>query len=127
MMAVLFPDAETAVVAYLRPALAANGYPTIFISNRRETQTLAVWVRRDGGPTLDGNRDAARMSINCYAAGPTDVNVSALARKVDALMRAAANGAPIIHTRRLSGPAPIPGTVPQRFLMFDVVLRGTNL
>jgi hypothetical protein len=53
--------------------------------------------------------------------------VSDLARKVDALVRAAPDGTPILHVQRLSGPSPVAGNQPQRMLMFDVIQRGTNL
>jgi hypothetical protein len=124
---VVFPDVELELCSYLRTTLADYGYPGIFVSNRRESQNVAVWVRRDGGPVLDKTRDAARVGINVYSAGATDAGVTALAATVAALMRAAPDGDPIVKVDQLSGPSPIPGSVPQRFMLFEVVTRGSDL
>jgi hypothetical protein len=124
---IVFQDIEMVLTTYLRTALAAHGYPGVYVSNRRQSQPVAVWIRRDGGPMLDPLRDAARVAVNVYSAGSTDANVSALTNKVSALMRAAPDGDPIVRVEQLSGPSPIAGTVPQRFLVFEVVHRGEEL
>jgi hypothetical protein len=124
---VIFPDVELAVIDYLRPALAANGYPGIRVANSYKGSDVEVWVRRDGGPTLDVVRESARVGVNVFAKGATDQPVSDLARLVSALMRAAADGEPIVRVTETSGPSPIPDTLPRRYLTFDVVVRGTDL
>ena len=101
---VVFPDVELYLTGHLRTALAAYGYPGIFVSNKRGTQTTAVWVRRDGGPTLDVVREAARVGINVYA--PTEQAVGDLARTVGALVRAAADGEPVVKVEQTGGPSP---------------------
>jgi len=126
-MPIIFSDIEMVLTSYLRTALAAHGYPGIYVSNRRQSQPVAVWIRRDGGPMLDPLRDAARVAVNVYSAGSTDENVSNLTNTVSALMRAAPDGNPIVRVTQLSGPSPIAGTVPQRFLVFEVVHRGEEL
>lgn len=122
---VIFPDVELWATGYLRTALAAHGYPGMFVSNRRETQTTAVWVRRDGGPTLDVVREAARLGVNVFA--PTEQAVGDLARTVSALLRAAADGAPVVKVIQPLGPSPIPNVTPQRYMTFEVTVRGTAL
>jgi hypothetical protein len=122
---IIFPDVELVITTYLREALAQYGYPDIFVSNRRETQTQAVWVRRDGGPALDVVREAARVGINVFDA--TEQKVANLALTVSALMRVAADGEPIVRVEQTSGPSPIADATPRRYLTFEVVTRGTEL
>lgn len=124
---IIFPDVELVLTGYLRGALAANGYPGIFVSNRRESQETAVWVRRDGGPTLDVVREAARVGINVYAS--KEQAATDLARTVSALMRAAADGDPIVRVEQSSGPSPIADetNIPRHYQTFEVWVRGTEL
>jgi hypothetical protein len=123
--AIIFPDVELEVTAYLRDALAANGYPDMFVSNRRETQPTAVWVRRDGGPVLDVVRESARLGVNVFA--PTEKAATDLARTVSALMRVAADGDPIVRVVQTSGPSPIADSTPRRYMTFEVTTRGSEL
>lgn len=127
MNPIIFPDVELHFTGYLRTALAAYGYPGTFVSNRRETQTTAVWVRRDGGPELDQVREAARLGINVYA--PTEQAVTNLARTVSALMRASADGNPVVKVEQSSGPSPIADETgkPRRYMTFEVWVRGATL
>lgn len=124
---VIFPDVELWATEHLRGALATYGYPGLFVSNERGTQGTAVWVRRDGGPTLDVVREAARLGINVYAA--TERAATELARTVSAIMRAAADGSPVVKVEQSSGPSPIAdGTgTPRRYMTFEVWVRGTTL
>lgn len=122
---VIFPDVELTLTSYLRTALAAHGYPGTFVSNARGTQAIAVWVRRDGGPVLDQIREAARVGVNVFA--PTEQAVINLARTVSALMRAAADGAPIVRVTQPTGPTPIADSTPRRYMTFEVTVRGSNL
>lgn len=122
---IIFPDVELTLTGYLRAALAANGYPGIFVSNARGTQATAVWVRRDGGPVLDQIRESARVGINVFA--PTEQAVTNLARTVSALMRAAADGSPIVRVTQPTGPTPIADASPRRYMTFEVVVRGTDI
>ena len=125
--AVIFPDVELVLTAYLRSALADHGYPAAFVSNRYVGRDVEVWVRRDGGPTLDAVRESARVGVNVFHAGATDQPVSDLARTVSALMRAAANGTPILRVTQSGGPSPIPDMLPRMYMTFDVVVRGTEI
>lgn len=124
---IVFPDVELVLTTYLRAALAAHGFPGVFVSNRRETQQTAVWVRRDGGPTLDVVREAARVGVNVFA--PTDKAATDLALTVAALMRVAADGTPILRVVQTAGPTPIAdGTsVQRRYMTFEVHVRGAAL
>jgi hypothetical protein len=122
---IVFPDVELEVTGYLRTALAAHGYPGIFVSNRRETQSTAVWVRRDGGPVLDVFRESARVGINVFAL--TEKAATDVARTVSALMRVAADGEPILRVSQSAGPTPIADSSPRRYMTFEVHVRGTEL
>ena len=123
--AVIFPDVELELTGYLRTALAANGYSGVFVSNRRESQATAVWVRRDGGPTLDQVRERARVAVNVFA--PTEQAATNLARTVSALMRAAPDGDPVVRVEQQTGPTPIADSTPRRYMLFDVTVRGASL
>lgn len=123
---VIFPDVELVLTGYLRTALASYGYPGMFVSNKRETQATAVWVRRDGGPALDVVRETARVGVNVYA--PTEAKVDALARTVAALLVAAPNGAPVVRVTQSSGPSGVPeANGSRRFMSFEVTVRGADL
>lgn len=124
---VIFPDVELWAAGYLRAALATHGYPGIKVSNRYGGEAVAVWVRRDGGPVLDQVRESARLGINVFHSGATDQDVSDLARTVSALMRAAADGDPVVRVAQQLGPSPVPDTYPRRYMTFDVTVRGSNL
>lgn len=125
--AILFPDVELWATAYLRGALALHGYSGVFVSNRRESQPVAVWVRRDGGAVVSSVIEQPRLSINVFAAGATDLAVSDLARVVSALMRGAADGKPVCRVDQTLGPSPVADTVPRRFMSFVLTVRGTEL
>lgn len=123
---IIFPDVELWATGYLRTALASHGYPSMFVSNKRETQTTAVWVRRDGGPTLDHVREAARLGVNVFA--PTEQAATDLARTVSALLRAAADGSPVVLVTQTSGASPIPDeSGPRRYMTFEITVRGADL
>lgn len=122
---IIFPDVELELTAYLRTSLAAHGYPGMFVSNRRETQATAVWLRRDGGPALDVFRESARVGVNVFA--PTEKAATDLARTVSALMRVAADGEPILRVSQSAGPTPIADASPRRYMTFEVHVRGTEL
>lgn len=123
---IIFPDVELWCTGYLRTALAARGFAGVFVSNRRETQATAVWVRRDGGPVLDQVREVARLGVNVFA--PTEQAVTDLARTVGAVLRAAADGAPVVRVSQTGGPSAVADTSgPRRYMTFEVVTRGTAL
>lgn len=123
--AIIFPDVELELTGYLRTALAAHGYPGTYVSNTRGTAATAVWVRRDGGPVLDIVREAARVGINVFA--PSEQAATNLARTVSALVRAAADGAPIVRVTQSAGPTPIADSTPRRYMTFEVTVRGVEL
>lgn len=123
---VIFPDIELVVTTYLRTALASYGYPSVFVSNKRGTQTTAVWVRHDGGPALDQVRESARVGVNVYA--PTEQDADDLARTVSALLVASPNGNPIVRAEQSSSPsgvAEVNGA--RRFMSFEFTVRGSDL
>lgn len=121
---VIFPDVELWVTGYLRTALAAHGYAGMFVSNRRETQVEAVWVRRDGGPVQLVTEDA-RLGVNIFAG--TEQAVSDLARTVAALLRAAEGDGPVRRVRQTMGPSPVADSQPRRYMTFELVVRGSSL
>lgn len=125
--AIVFPDVEMWATQYLRGALSAHGFPGIFVSNTREDQDTAVWVRRDGGSPVNEVMEVARLGINVFAKGPDDAKVSLLARTVSALMRAAADGKPVCRVDELSGPSPVSDYLPRRYMTFSLTLRGLEL
>lgn len=123
---IIFPDVELWATGYLRTALASHGYPGMFVSNKRETQTTAVWVRRDGGPALDVVREAARLGVNVFAA--TEQAATNLALTVSALLRAAADGSPVLRVAQTLGPSPIADeSGPRRYMTFEITVRGADL
>lgn len=124
MSAIVFPDVELWATGYLRSTLATHGYPGIFVSNRRESQAVAVWVRRDGGPANLLTEDA-RLGINVFAG--SEQAVGDLARVVSALMRAAAGSGDVKRVRQPMGPTPIPDNQPRRYMTFEVRVKGATL
>jgi hypothetical protein len=121
---IIFADVELWCTGYLRTELAAHGYPGMSVVNARTTTTPQVWVRRDGGPTLDRLRESARLGVNVYA--PSEQAVTDLARTVSALLRAAASPTVLQVTQTL-GPSPIADNTPRRYMTFDVICKGALL
>lgn len=124
-MTVIFPDVEAWVVAYLKAELPAYGYGSVPVSWERGTGVPRVWVRRDGGPVLDQVREAARVSVNVF--GPTEKATADLARTVSALLRAAADGEPVVRVTQPLGPSPVADATPRRFMSFELTVRGAAL
>ena len=122
-----YPDVVWEVTDYLRTALAAHGYPGIRVADTYKGGELEVWVQRDGGPQLDVVRETARIRINVFAPGTSSQAVDDLARRVSTLMRAAADGAPILRVEQTTGPTSIADTMPRRLLNFEVDVRGTGI
>jgi hypothetical protein len=122
---IAFPDVELWATTYLRETLPDYGYPDVFVSNTRGKQTTAVWVRRDGGPVLDQVREVARLGVNVFAA--KELDVQSLASTVAALLRAGADGAPVVRVRQVSGPSPIADSQPRRYMTFELTVRGSAL
>ena len=123
---IIFPDVELVICEYLRTALADYGYPGIFVSNRRESQATAVWVRRDGGPEQSKVLEVPRLGVNVFA--PSEKAVTDLARTVSALLRAAPDGSPVTRVTQTSGPSPIADeSGPRRFMTFELTVRGADL
>lgn len=121
---IIFPDVELWACAYLRTALAAHGYPGMFVSNVRGTQTQAVWVRRDGGAAQLVTEDA-RLGVNVFAA--SEQAAGDLARTVSALMRAAAGSGQVKRVTQPLGPSPVADSQPRRFMSFELVVKGVEL
>lgn len=122
---IVFPDAELWACGYLRTALAAHNYPGTYVSNKRGSQSVAVWVRRDGGGALDQIREGPRLGVNVFHTseqGATD-----LARTVSALLVASPDGAPVLKVTEVMGPSPIADNAPRRYMSFELIVRGTEL
>lgn len=133
---IVFPDVELWAVGRLQAQLPDYGYTlwsaaspsdsAVFVSNERDTQKTAVWVRRDGGPQLDIVREAPRLGINVFA--PTKKRAGDLARIVSAILRAGADGNPVTRATQPTGPTPIPdATGPRLYLVVELNVRGTHL
>lgn len=121
---VIYPDLELVVTGYLRTALADYGYPAMFVSNTRGTQTTAVWVRRDGGSALNIIREQPRITTNVFA--PTEQTATDLARTVAALMRAMPRQY-ATDVVEVSGPSPVVDSTPRRFMIHELIVRGSEL
>jgi hypothetical protein len=122
---IVFPDVELWACGYLRPALAAHGYAGTFVSNKRTTAAVAVWVRRDGGGTLDQIRAAPRLTVNVFHT--SEQTVTDLARTVSALLVAAPDGNPVLRVTEVAGPTPVADASPRRYMTFELVVRGVEL
>lgn len=137
----LFPDVELVLTAYLRSALAGRpeSYAQdVYVSNRvpHPRRDRMVIIRRDGG-SGDGLFDAARVSFRVWAGvplrtgghGPNEKAATDLSRLVNALLRAAPNGNPIVRVVPQSGPTPVPDDSEQslRYSVADVYTRAANL
>jgi hypothetical protein len=133
---IVFPDIELWATTYLRSVLPSYGYTLwtaaspgdekVFVSNKRETQKTAVWVRRDGGQALDVVREAPRLSVNVFAT--SDKKATDLALRVSALLRSAPDGAPVLKVEQMLGPSPIAdASGPHMFMTFELQVRGSAL
>jgi len=122
---IVFPDVELWACSYLRPALSAHGYAGTYVSNKRNTAAVAVWVRRDGGGTLDQVREAPRLTVNVFHS--TEQGVTDLARTVAALLVASPDGNPVLRVTEVAGPTPVADSGPRRYMTFELVVRGVEL
>jgi hypothetical protein len=121
--AVEFPDIIGHLCVWLEDALRANGYPTARVDDVYHGDKAEVWLQRDGGPTLDVVREVARVRVNCFH----DLDVEAFTSRVAALLRVAANGAPIVRAEQVGGSTPITDVKPRRLLTFEFTFRGAPL
>ncbi len=120
-----FPSVEMWATAYLRDAIADYGYPSVSVGVIR-TSGDQVTVRRDGGPTLDVVREAARLGVNVWAS--TEKAADDMARRVSALLRAAADGDPVVRVVQTMGPSPVADAAgPRRYMTFECWVRGDSL
>ncbi|MGL5910668.1 MAG: hypothetical protein ACRCZP_11745 [Phycicoccus sp.] len=84
-----------------------------------------VTIRRDGGPGLPGNRDAARITVNVWA--PSEAEVNTLAARIRAVLVALlADGQPVCRVDDLSGPVAVPDASRQHRVFFtqEWITRG---
>jgi len=131
---IIFPDVELWATGVLRAALPTYGYPTAVdaegrtrVSTKYAGGDSEVVVRRDGGGAIDQVREAPRLAINVYVNADTDKPVRDLALTCSAILRAAADGAPVLRVVQISGPSPIADVVTRRFMSFELNTRGANL
>ena len=123
-----FPNVTLWVTGYLRAELASRGYPGIRVADTYKGEAdREVWVQRDGGWQVDFFREYARIRINVFAKGSNSGPVDDLARRVSTLMRACADGNPVLRCEQTTGPTPIADTNPRRLLNFDLLIRGDEL
>lgn len=121
---IVYPDVVLWAAAYLRTALASNGFPGTRVSDTYKGKSAReVWVQRDGGPQLDPVREAPRLRVNVFADA---TEVDALAAMVSALLRAGADGSPVCSVRQLTGPSPIADSKPRMYLLFELTTRGAT-
>lgn len=121
MQPIVFPDVEALAVNHLAQRLSERSEPEaqdVYVANRdpQTRRARMVLVRRDGGPRLDVKREAARLTVRIY--GRDDDEAGRLATLVRAFLSSAADGStPVVLTRELSGPQPVPVTAPEYRLM----------
>lgn len=122
-----FPNVTLWVTGYLRSSLASHGYAGVRVADTYKGTDQEVWVQRDGGPVLNVAWELARIRINVFAKGDTNQAVDDLARRVSTLMRACADESPVVRVEQITGPSPIPDTLPRRYLLFELTIRGEAL
>lgn len=135
---VLFPDAVLSTCTRLRADLAARSESytsNVYVGDKMPTDAnnkptrkdRMVILRRDGGPRLDGAREAVRLGVRVWAM--TDQDVNDLARMVRALLWASADGDPVVRVDDQSGPTDLPedSGQPCRYLVVELITRGSNL
>lgn len=86
-----------------RPEHFADALVTRRVPNPRRSRMVVV--RRDGGPT-EALRDIARLNVRCWADDEDDAED--LFPLVAALLRAGANGNPVLRVVQMSGGIPVP-------------------
>lgn len=129
--AVLFPAADTVVIAALNLALTARADTATVVSIVPDPRPdRLVVVRRTGGPRRDQLVDNAQISLECWDA--TDVAAHDLAQLVRAFVAAMPgrtyNGVAVYRVTEASGPAllPEPNTaLPRYTFTVQIAMRGT--
>lgn len=132
--AALFEDVELWATGYMRAALGARGesYAAgVKVDNKVPSPRPArlVQFRRDGGPQLGPNLEAARLGVNVWA--PSEAEANNLAALVRALLSQAA-GAKVngrdIKKVTTTGPSPVPESdAIHKYLTAEVFVRGSAL
>lgn len=125
LIPIVFPDVELVLTGVVRAGLASHGFGDVFVSNKRGSQAMAVWIRGDGGPVQNHARKDEGVGVNVYA--PTEQEAFDLASVVAALVRAAADGDPIIRVKQDAGPYPVADAAARLYMTFTVTVRGTEL
>lgn len=124
----LLPDAELWATGYVREWLA-DADEEAFVGNRVPDQRRPrmVIVRRDGGRSPEPARDVPRIAVRVW--GATEQDATDLTSIVRAGLAAAAGDGPCRRVEELSGPTPIPDESgqPQRYLLWEFVLRGAEV
>lgn len=132
--AVLYPDVETAVVSYLRTALAARPEPYasgVTVTNRLPATIpdRAVWVRDDGGPDATAVTKASRIGVNVFTARNKRDEGIDLANLVRALLKAAPGSGPFTFATSFTGPVAVSDETerPRFYITCELHVRGTAL
>lgn len=130
----MYPDVESAVIAYLRSALAARpeSYASgVTVSNALPATIPArtVWVRDDGGPDATAVTKASRVGVNVFTAANTRDEGVDLANLIRALLKAAPGSGPFTNATSFTGPVAVPDESkrPRFYITCELHVRGTAL
>lgn len=118
-----FPSIVAFLRDYLRESLARNGYPSVEVTDKYRGDKVEVWLQRDGGSARDV-RDFPRIRVNCFHDGKDGDPVDELTQRVSTILRASAGQGPIRKATVLSGPIPVDGHKPRRYLLVEFVVVG---
>lgn len=125
LLPILFPDAESLVVRYLRESL--DGVE-VHVRVPKDRPSRFVQVRRNGG-LANGVQDRPRLDF--FAWGPSDEDAKDLAQSVRALMggiRGTRYGSSVTGVEEFAGLAPAPDQsgAARWFLSIEITVRGTS-
>lgn len=130
--AVVFPDVESEVVAYLRTRFTGRAEPFVSgvqVSNRvpASIPTRFVWVRDDGGGKASDVTRAARVAVNVFA-GSRDDAVD-LANLTSALLQDAPGNRGFVGLGFLNGPYGVAEESGRhrQYLTLELHVRGSAL
>lgn len=131
---VLYPDVETALVSYLRSALAARSeaYTTGVQVSNKVPSTIPdrfVWVRDDGGPDDNQVVKASRVGVNVFGPRAGRDEAIDLANMVRALLKASPGSGPFVRADSFTGPVAVQddSNRPRFYITCELHVRGTSL
>ena len=131
LAAVEFKDVPAALVAKVKPLLAArySGRGAVVVSKVEPTTRPArlVTFRRDGGPRRDVASETPRIGVNVW--GANDDDADRLVSFLRAVLPLTADGDPICKVTEIGGPIDVTPASGQarRYFSLEVVARGQQL